>query len=274
AYGGWTMDDHHPAGFRTNRPATIFHPAPSPFGIPYRCLYSVNIPNLFFAGRNISVTHAAFSSIRVMATCALCGQAAGTAAALALAAGCDPKGVDVKKLQAALMEDDCFLPGFKRPIAALTRNARITAGGENISALLDGVDRDRPEENHHWTGQKGDTIRLDLAAPSIVQDIRLVFDSDLDRKTLPELEVKLPRGMLANRHLNREPSYPPKTLIRHFILEGTFANGHTEILAEESNNYQRLRRYAVHREGLTAVTFVPLETWGAENFHLFSFEAR
>jgi hypothetical protein len=84
AYGGWSMDDHHPAGILYPGQPTIFHAAPSPYGIPYRCLYSRNIDNLLFAGRNISVTHAALSSTRVMATCALLGQAAGTAAALAV----------------------------------------------------------------------------------------------------------------------------------------------------------------------------------------------
>ena len=48
AYGGWTMDDHNPAGINTKDKPNIFHPAPSPFGIPYRCLYSVNIENLLF----------------------------------------------------------------------------------------------------------------------------------------------------------------------------------------------------------------------------------
>ncbi len=62
AYGGWTMDDHNPAGINTKDKPNIFHPAPSPFGIPYRCLYSVNIENLYFAGRNISVTHTAMSA--------------------------------------------------------------------------------------------------------------------------------------------------------------------------------------------------------------------
>ena len=70
AYGGWSMDDHHPGGFRSPEQPTIFHPAPSPYGIPYRCLYAADIDNLFCAGRNISVTHTAMSSTRVMATCA------------------------------------------------------------------------------------------------------------------------------------------------------------------------------------------------------------
>ncbi|MFW5841055.1 MAG: FAD-dependent oxidoreductase, partial [Planctomycetota bacterium] len=80
AYGGWSMDDHHPAGLAYKGEPTIFHPAPSPYGIPYRCLYSRNIENLFCGGRAISVTHAALSSTRVMATCAVIGQAIGTAA--------------------------------------------------------------------------------------------------------------------------------------------------------------------------------------------------
>ena len=53
AYGGWTMDDHHPAGFRSatlGAPMTIWHECPSPYGIPYRSLYSKNVGNLFFAG--------------------------------------------------------------------------------------------------------------------------------------------------------------------------------------------------------------------------------
>ena len=110
AYGGWTMDDHHPAGLRTSEEPTIFHPAPSPFGIPYRALYSINIENLMFAGRNISVTHSALSATRVMATCATVGQAAGTAAALAGTRSETPRGLyqnHLKELQQQLMDDDC-----------------------------------------------------------------------------------------------------------------------------------------------------------------------
>lgn len=274
AYGGWPMDDHHPSAFRTKELPTIFHPAPSPFGIPYRCLYSKNISNLFFAGRNISVSHAAFSSIRVMATCALCGQAAGTAAALAIRDGKDPGDVNIKELQQLLMEDDCFLPGFRREIAPLTLSARMEAGGENAAALLDGIDRDRPGENHHWTGKQGDSISFIFDSPAAIEQIRLVFDSDLDRQTLPAVEADLRRGMFHNRHLCLEHTHPPKTLIRKFRIWGCFADGHEEILVDETNNYQRLRRYSIEKEGLSAIRLEPLETWGTEEFRLFAFEAR
>ena len=92
------MDDHHPDGIKYPGKPTIFHPAPSPYGIPYRALYSKNIDNLFFAGRNISATHAAMSSTRVMATCSLLGQAVGTAAAVAVKNSLNPRGVYQNKL--------------------------------------------------------------------------------------------------------------------------------------------------------------------------------
>jgi hypothetical protein len=107
AYGGWTLDDHHPdAVFRKDGPVSVQYAAPSPFGIPFDCLYSVNVPNLMFAGRDISCTHMALSSSRVMATCATLGQAVGTAAALLVKYGIDPAQLRrerIAELQDALL---------------------------------------------------------------------------------------------------------------------------------------------------------------------------
>src|SRR5690606_39948254 len=50
-----------------------------PYSMPLRSLYSKNIKNLWMAGRNISVSHVALSSSRVMATCSTLGQAVGSA---------------------------------------------------------------------------------------------------------------------------------------------------------------------------------------------------
>ncbi|MDR1060070.1 MAG: FAD-dependent oxidoreductase [Clostridiales bacterium] len=144
AYGGWPMDDHNPDGFRTAEPPTVYHPAPSPFGIAYRCLYSKNIENLLFAGRNISISHVALSSTRVMATCAVLGQAAGTAAAVAAARGASPRGVGekhIRELQDMLMEDDCWLPGLRRrPPALMARAAiRVRRGGAKAAIAAGGA---------------------------------------------------------------------------------------------------------------------------------------
>ena len=52
------------------------------YPIPYRCFYSRNVPNLFMAGRNISVTREALGTIRVMKTIGMMGAAVGRAAAI------------------------------------------------------------------------------------------------------------------------------------------------------------------------------------------------
>lgn len=271
AYGGWTMDDHHPAGFRTQEPPNVFHPAPSPFNIPYRSLYSVNVPNLMFAGRNISVSHAALSATRVMATCALLGQAVGTAAALAVQAGCLPAEVDVKALQRRLMDDDCYLPGRKRPVPPLCQTARLDGDGRHLDALLDGVDRPVGADAHAWFARKGDTAWLHLEAPADIRRVRLVFDSDLNRETLPSLEYELNRNMFHNRLLAQEPSHPPKTLVKAYRVKALLEDGTERVLAEVGDNHQRLRKHAVEAR-VKSVALELVETWGLEEVRVFGFE--
>lgn len=70
-----------------------------PFMIPYRCLYSRNIPNMFMAGRNISGTRIAMCSYRVMATTAVMGEVVGIAASLCDKFGCMPRDIYTDHLQ-------------------------------------------------------------------------------------------------------------------------------------------------------------------------------
>lgn len=275
AYGGWSMDDHDPAGIRSAGPPTTYHPAPSPYGIPYRCLYSKNVENLLFAGRNISVTHTAMSSTRVMATCALCGQAVGTAAAIAVKERLTPRGVyetKIRELQRLLMDDDCWLPGLTREIPALTREAALACDAPFAENLRNGTDRPTESGDNGVTVVKGEAITYRFAGPKAVSRVRIVFDSDLNRATLPEQEVFRHRNMMHNRPLHWKDAYVPKTMVQAFRVEGVALDGSVRILAEETNNYQRLRRYAV--EGVyTALRLIPLETWGNDQCHVFAFEA-
>jgi hypothetical protein len=77
--------------------------------IPYRIVVPQKIENLFVAGRCASMTHAGQSSARVTGSCFVMGQAAGTAADLALSDGVTPRRVDVAKLQARLERDGAYL---------------------------------------------------------------------------------------------------------------------------------------------------------------------
>jgi hypothetical protein len=64
-----------------------------PYWIPYRCLYSRNIENLFMAGRDISVTHEGLGAVRVMRTCGMMGEVVGMAASLCKKYNTDPRSV-------------------------------------------------------------------------------------------------------------------------------------------------------------------------------------
>ncbi len=64
-----------------------------PAAVPYRCLYSRNVGNLFMAGRNISVTHVALGTTRVMRTCGMAGEVVGLAASICKRRGAVPRDV-------------------------------------------------------------------------------------------------------------------------------------------------------------------------------------
>lgn len=71
------------------------------YPIPYRCFYSRNVPNLFMAGRNISVDRDALGTIRVMNTIAMMGVTVGRAAALASVRDCSPREIFTDHLEEA-----------------------------------------------------------------------------------------------------------------------------------------------------------------------------
>ena len=79
------------------------------YAIPYRCLVTSKVPNLGTAGRSISADHVATSSTRIQGTAMLTGQAIGTAAALAVQAGCTLPKVDTQKLRETLKADGMFI---------------------------------------------------------------------------------------------------------------------------------------------------------------------
>lgn len=117
AYGGWPIDTHPPEGVDApNEPPCTQHHLPFIYDIPLRCCVSAGPRNLMFAGRNLSATHIAFASTRVMATCAVVGQGVGTAAALALRQNVLPADIAsdrslVHAIQQQLLRDDCCLIG-------------------------------------------------------------------------------------------------------------------------------------------------------------------
>lgn len=93
----WDVDLHFPVrkGGFTGEPflSTADMRAIDPFQVPYRCLYSRNVSNLFMAGRNISVTHVALGTVRVQRTTGMAGEVVGMAASVCMYHNCMPREV-------------------------------------------------------------------------------------------------------------------------------------------------------------------------------------
>ena len=158
AFGGWFVDLHTPGGLlaESSEPSSTGEQEYDtfndyavksycgPYGIPLGCCIAKDATNLMMAGRNISSTHAALGTIRVMATTALLGEACGAAAAYGVKHSKPleelTRGSEVKAIQQSLLRGGCFLPNFKNDDAAdLARDAETSCSS---SALLFGAGPD------------------------------------------------------------------------------------------------------------------------------------
>jgi hypothetical protein len=112
ARSAYPIDIHNPSGSGTT---TFRLPPGATYEIPYRCLVPETVEGLLVAGRCISTTHEALASTRLTPTVMTLGQAAGTAAALAVAAGIRPRDVQPAILRERLTADGVDL---RRPATA------------------------------------------------------------------------------------------------------------------------------------------------------------
>lgn len=136
AIGGWPMDIHAPLGIYDTLPASNFVSVTGTYNIPFRCLYSKDINNLYLAGRDISVTHIALGSTRVMATCGALGQAVGTAAFLGKKYGENPREIynnHIDELRRLLIENDQSILHIKEEAPKADIYASDVKKYENIS---------------------------------------------------------------------------------------------------------------------------------------------
>lgn len=139
AFGGWSIDLHPAAGMYAEGAGALQRFSDGLFEIPFRSLYSQNVQNLLFAGRDISATHVAFGAARVMATCAAMGEAAGTAAAMCIERGITPRQLhdDAREdLRQRLLRWDASVLGVRNEDPEdLARAARVTASGYRRSIV-------------------------------------------------------------------------------------------------------------------------------------------
>jgi hypothetical protein len=270
AIGGWPLDDHTGMDFdHPDRPPFNSIKLERPYALPLRALYSRNIPNLMMAGRNISCSHVAFTSTRVMATCAVVGQAAGTAAAQCVASRLTPRQLAtrqdlVARLQQTLLRDDQTIPGLKNEDPNdLARHASVSASGQSGDAaaglILSGCTRDIPgQQIHHWAaplGAEGAWIELRWERPQAIREVQITFDSGFQR------ELTLSSQDFVNRGIIRAPQ--PETVKDYRLL----ADGAP--LAEVRGNHQRVCRHVIDARNVRTLRLQITATNGDELARVF-----
>ena len=271
AIGGWAFDDHPPGGFDAwDEPPFRSKRMEEAYNIAFEALYSRNVPNLMMAGRNISNSHVAFTSTRVMATCSSIGQAVGTAAALCVKHSCTPRTLRrerMKELQQVLLRDDQTIRGVGNEDSldlARRATAQSTASGPGAaSQVLDGQVRDVPGQWEHRWGADAEngpvTLELRWPEPVEVGHVQITFDSGFHR----ELTLSASHGVQS-----RVVRGPQPETVRHYTLRGR--RGSEEFpLAEEHDNHLRLRRHDFEVRELDALLLTVHATHGSEHVRVF-----
>lgn len=272
AYGGWPMDEHVPGGILDfdNYPSRIFN-FDGVYTIPYRCYYSRNINNLMMAGRDISATKMGFGSTRVMGTCAIGGQAAGTAAAMAVRDKCLPRDIlaNIDELQQTLLKDDCYIPGYKNSdpadfarLAGVTATSFIT--GCEPGKVINGVTRTVGDESNCWDSGPFDgsspVLTLNLDRPHEIHELRITFDPNLTREIMPSI---------TNQVRDRQVKDLPEELVKDYVI--SFTNGGKTVFSRPvKGNFQRLNVIRLN-EAVTAdrVDISVLSTHGHPSARIF-----
>lgn len=265
AFGGWPIDTHPPEGVDApDLPPCTQHHLPFIYAIPLRCCVSTGPRNLMFAGRNLSATHIAFASTRVMATCAVVGQGVGTATALALKKGVPPASIAadaslVHDIQQQLLRDDCYLPDVKNedPHDLALTAARLTAsssqpgaGPEDIrSGVTRAVTRLPPARRlpglHRWMSRELPAwLELRWSQPVTLREVILIFDTGLHRLLTLSMADGYTQKMLWGR--------PQPETAKDYTLSIETPQGWEEI-ARVENNHQRRRSHTFEPRTATAL---------------------
>lgn len=214
AYGGWPMDEHVAGGFwaKGSIPSRV-RSFPGLFSIPYGCYCSGKIENLMMAGRNISASKLAMGATRVMGTCAVGGEAAGTAAAMAAKVKLSPRDFGQKHIQALrqeLLKNDCYILGVKNEDEKdLARAARVSASSERThfeaANVINGVSRSTDSASNLWRSKgvsaEGESLTLELARAARIREVRLTLDPNLSEERAISISKafmdKEPKGVAA-----------------------------------------------------------------------------
>lgn len=274
AFGGWGIDEHNPGAIEdvTLAPTTFHAHFDEVYQIPFRSLYSKNISNLMFAGRNISQTHMALASSRIMATCALMGQAVGTAANLCNSKKVLPRELGqkhIKTLQEQLMRDDAYIPKHKAndPKDLAKKASEIFASNTltgYAKLLINGISRDEGRKANHWQSDSLPAkVQMEWDDPIPLSSIEIKCDTNVKRNIMMRKDSK-------NDELYQNSV--PEEMIKALTLEARI-KGQWQEIAQITENRTRLIRLNFPLINTTAVRVRLTETYGKKTAKLFEIRA-
>ncbi len=269
AWGGWSLDEHCPGGIlNLDEPASYFHARfNAPYQIPYRSIYSKNIDNLLFAGRNVSVSHIALSSTRIIETCTAMAQAAGVAAAMCVEYDTTPREIyldHLNELQEKCLREDYYIP-YRKALDEdnLVKDAVITASSTksgDVVNLVDGLARDEGGVNSHWMSRGTEaTLMLEWENKVDISSVEFKFDTNLYRHIMMH---KNPA-----KNADQEPGVP-KELVRSLTIEAKI-DGQWEQVAEVKDNITRYLPVRFNTISTDELRINLHDTYGANDIKLF-----
>ena len=268
AYGGWHIDNHVGL-FRFDQIPSFVYEVPGAYDIPYRSYCVKDFENLFVGGRCMGASKLAMASSRVMGTCAIGGQAIGTAAALLVKAEqVNVRAVDIAALQQTLLRDDCYLPGYRNADEAdLAAKTSVSASSAQVGFeaknVTNGVSRRENGKENAWRSAglsaNGEELILSLRKSARVREVQLTFDSNFD------LEKKI---TLSSRRQKQQVVGIPAELVKDLDLI-LAKEGKTVATKQIRGNYQRLCRVALDGIECDTVTVRVLATNGTPDARIF-----
>ena len=188
------------------------------YPVPYRCFYSRNIENLFMAGRNISVTHEALGTTRVMKTCGMMGEIVGRAASVCKTHNCSPREVFEKywdemdklmqlpgKAYRNNVTDEFSIPSDAMDLAASRGPEWIPRSGRSDKKLkgqvIDDLSATMTGKWTNGTGVKG-YFGFGYVYASPDSNAKIVFEAEVMKSGKSQV------GILFGAHANRGKNVP------------------------------------------------------------------
>jgi hypothetical protein len=271
AYGGWPVDNHTAKGLLDfDKLPNFLFKFDGAYTIPFRSYCVKNLNNLMIGGRALSASKLAMSSTRVMGTCAVGGQAMGTAAGMCIKQGINLRELsgNAKELQQQLIKNDCYIPGFintdKKDLAP---KALIKAGSflpeREPEKVINGKTRNGGNEINHWESngidKSGENIILEFPEVQSVSQVRLTFDTNLSQPIRITLSAK--------RIIQQRPG-PPEELVSDYTVSLWLDEKKVNEKVIKKN-HQRLNVLDFETTRCNKIVVSCFATYGIKNIRIF-----